>query len=106
RLGQIFLERLETEKLTTVLKDLEQPLAQVLLKMERWGVKVDLDFLKMLKEDFGRRMVAKEKTIYQLAGEEFNIQSPKQLGVILFEKLQLPVLKKTKTGFSTDVGVL
>ena len=106
RLGEIFLKKLQEEELTKVLFELEQPLARVLLKMENWGVKVDVKFLQDLQKEFGDKMVAKEKRIYELAGEEFNIQSPKQLGVILFEKLKLPVQKKTKTGFSTDVSVL
>lgn len=106
RLGNILLKKLKEEKLEDVLFKLEQPLAQVLLKMELAGVKVDITFLKKLQKEFGEKMIHIESNIYKLAGEEFNIQSPKQLAVILFDKLKLPVIKKTKTGYSTDVGVL
>jgi len=106
QIAQIFNQKLKDEKLDGLLVELEQPLSEVLLKMERWGVKIDVSFLKELQEDFGRRIQEKEKKIYELAGQEFNIQSPKQLSVILFEKLNLPVIKKIKTGYSTNVEVL
>jgi DNA polymerase-1 len=106
QLGEIFLELLQKENLLTILQELEQPLCRILLKMEMAGVRVDTDFLKKLQTEFTQRMVQVEKKIYRLAGEEFNIQSPKQLAVILFEKLKLRVVKKTKTGYSTDVEVL
>jgi len=106
QLWEIFQKRLKKEGFWKLLVELEQPLSEVLLKMERWGIKVDTGFLKNLQKDFGTRIIKKEKKIYELAGEEFNIQSPKQLSTILFEKLKLPVLKKTKTGYSTNVDVL
>lgn len=106
QLGEIFLDKLEKENLLPILRDLEQPLTRILLKMELTGVRIDTDFLKNLQTEFSERMSAIEKNIYRLAGEEFNIQSTKQLGVILFEKLKLEVIKKTKTGYSTDVEVL
>ncbi len=106
QLAERFQEELKKEKLGKLLTELEQPLTEVLMKMEGWGVQVDIPFLKSLQKEFGERMAQKEKYIYELAGEKFNIQSPKQLGFILFEKLKLPALKKTKTGFSTDVDVL
>jgi DNA polymerase-1 len=106
QLGEIFLDKLGKENLLPILQELEQPLSRVLLKMELTGVRVDKEFLKKLQGDFTQRMAQIEKNIYRLAGEDFNIQSTKQLGVILFEKLKLEVLKKTKTGYSTDVGVL
>lgn len=84
----------------------EMPLVEVLGYMEFEGVMVDKDKLIELGEEFKISIDKLEKDIYNLAGEEFNINSPKQLGVILFEKLELPVIKKTKTGYSTNAEVL
>lgn len=84
----------------------EMPLVEVLGYMEYEGVMVDKDKLIELGEEFKISIDKLEKEIYNLAGEEFNINSPKQLGVILFEKLELPVIKKTKTGYSTNAEVL
>ncbi|CEN75796.1 DNA polymerase I [[Clostridium] sordellii] len=84
----------------------EMPLVEVLGYMEFEGVMVDKDKLVELGEEFKLSIDKLESEIYFLAGEEFNINSPKQLGVILFEKLELPVIKKTKTGYSTNAEVL
>ncbi|KUP06646.1 DNA polymerase I [Bacillus coahuilensis m2-6] len=104
-----------TEKLKTALKenhqdalffDLELPLAFILGEMEYQGVKVDRTRLTSMGKELGGKLKELEEKIYDLAGETFNINSPKQLGVILFEKLELPVIKKTKTGYSTSADVL
>ncbi|MDO5716449.1 MAG: DNA polymerase I [Tissierellia bacterium] len=87
-------------------RDIEMPLTEVLAQMESVGFKMESDFLYNLGEEFSKDLDSMEKKIHQLAGEEFNIQSPKQLSHILFEKLELPVIKKTKTGYSTDQEVL
>ncbi|MET1015038.1 MAG: DNA polymerase I [Paenisporosarcina sp.] len=86
--------------------DLELPLATILGKMESDGVKVDKQTLLDIGEDLAGKLTEIEQTIYHESGESFNINSPKQLGVILFEKLGLPTLKKTKTGYSTAADVL
>lgn len=86
--------------------DIELPLITVLASMEYHGFKVDAAKLREYAEVLLSRIKALEKAIYMLAGEEFNINSTKQLGSILFEKLKLPVVKNTKTGYSTDVEVL
>ncbi|MFP3124934.1 DNA polymerase I [Ectobacillus funiculus] len=86
--------------------DLELPLSRVLGEMEYMGVKVDRNRLLRMGEDLSVQLQAIEKDIHELAGSEFNINSPKQLGVILFDKLNLPVFKKTKTGYSTSADVL
>jgi len=86
--------------------DLELPLSLILADMESCGIKVDMDRLHAMGEAITDRLRTIEARIYDLAGENFNINSPKQLGVILFEKLQLPVAKKTKTGYSTSADVL
>lgn len=99
-------EKLKEHKLTKLYTDLELPLAPVLAEMEYNGIKPDLELLEQLSEDMTFRIAQLEKKAKELAGEDFNLKSPKQLGVILFEKLQLPVIKKTKTGYSTDVKVL
>ena len=85
---------------------IEMPLVEVLGEMEFDGIKVDKDKLYELGVEFKEKIKGLEEEIYEIAGEEFNINSPKQLGVILFEKLQLPVIKKTKTGYSTNAEVL
>ena len=102
------------EKLSPLLKDndlklfhdLELPLIEVLADMEIHGVKLDQKHLQKLSQKIHNLMGDREEQIYSLAGEKFNINSPKQLSVILFEKLELPVIKKTKSGYSTDVSVL
>ncbi|WP_394137576.1 DNA polymerase I [Cytobacillus oceanisediminis] len=86
--------------------DLEMPLSLILADMESTGIKVDLERLKAMGQDLLSKLDEIEKRIHQIAGEAFNINSPKQLGVILFEKLGLPVIKKTKTGYSTSADVL
>ena len=86
--------------------DVEMPLVEVLGSMEYCGMAVDKDQLNELGEKFKNIITNLEEEIFELAGEEFNINSPKQLGVILFEKLELPVIKKTKTGYSTNADVL
>ncbi|EWG10497.1 DNA polymerase I [Cytobacillus firmus] len=86
--------------------DLEMPLSLILADMESAGIKVDLERLRTMGQDLLSKLDEIEKRIHELAGEAFNINSPKQLGVILFEKLGLPVIKKTKTGYSTSADVL
>ena len=86
--------------------EVELPLVEVLAHMEFNGFKVDLEVLNQLGEEFQGEIDKLTKEIYDLAGEEFNINSPKQMGVVLFDKLDLPVIKKTKTGYSTDAEVL
>ena len=87
-------------------KEIELPLLEVLAEIELNGIYVDRKHLKELSSKIDKQLLHLEKDIYVLADEEFNINSPKQLSVILFEKLKLPVVKKTKTGYSTDVSVL
>ncbi|EMJ5511855.1 DNA polymerase I [Clostridioides difficile] len=84
----------------------EMPLVEVLGHMEYEGIKVDKSILDELSVEFKEIIATLEKEIYELSGEPFNINSPKQLGVILFEKLELPIIKKTKTGYSTNADVL
>lgn len=86
--------------------DLELPLSFILADMESAGVKMDLSRLRAMGDEIQEKLATIEKNIHELAGETFNINSPKQLGVILFEKLGLPSIKKTKTGYSTSADVL
>ncbi|KIH70112.1 DNA polymerase I [Salinicoccus roseus] len=97
---------LAEDEMLDLWKDLEIPLAKVLSEMEYRGIRVDASRLKEMESGIKERLEEIEERIYTLAGEEFNINSPKQLGHILFEKLELPVIKKTKTGYSTAVDVL
>ena len=101
-----YLDRLEKEEMLDLFNNIEMPLVSVLANMEYDGVKVDASILKNMEEEMLLRIINIEKEVYELAGEEFNISSPKQLGVILFEKLNLPFAKKTKTGYKTDVNIL
>ncbi len=106
-LYNVLKPRLVKESMTTVYETLERPLAQVLMDMERRGVKVDLDLLKRLSNDFAERLVVLEADIHKLAGREFNVASPKQLGEVLFDDLALPGGKRGKTGaYKTGVDVL
>lgn len=97
---------LEENEQYALLTDLELPLSIILANMELQGIKVDVSRLMDMGQELTQRLQAIEGKIFSLAGEAFNINSPKQLGVILFEKLQLPVMKKTKTGYSTSADVL
>jgi DNA polymerase-1 len=106
QLCKILSPKIKEAGLERVFREIELPLVSVLGRMELEGIKIDRAFLMSLQKDFASRMADSEKKIYELAEGEFNINSPKQLGQILFEKLKLPAQKKTKTGYSTDVDVL
>ncbi|OZI12833.1 DNA polymerase I [Bacillaceae bacterium SAS-127] len=106
QLKETCLQELEVNQQLELFYELELPLALILADMESEGVQVDVDRLKQMGEDLKSQLSVIEQTIYQLAGTEFNINSPKQLGVVLFEKLGLPPIKKTKTGYSTSADVL
>lgn len=97
---------LDEHNQTKLYREIEIKIAFVLAQMEINGIKVDSATLESMGSKFKERLAEIQQTIYQEAGEEFNIGSPKQLGKILFEKLRLPILKKTKTGYSTSVDVL
>ena len=107
KLKPVILEVLEKNGQLNLLNDIEIPLAFVLAKMEVAGMKIDLEELHKQKEIYEVEISSLERKIYELAGMEFNIQSPKQLGEVLFEKLGLPVVKKNKSGsYTTDIEVL
>ena len=99
-------EELQQQGLWELYDTLERPLIEVLVELEHTGIHVDAQELQRQNDDVSQRIAKLIAEIHAEAGEEFNIDSPKQLGVILFEKLELPVLKKTKTGPSTDQAVL
>lgn len=105
-IGKLLQDKLEANGQTSLYYEVEQPLCQVLAEMELHGFRTDRKLLISLGEEFDRKLQEYQQEIYDLAGETFNINSPKQLGVILFEKMGLPVVKKTKTGYSTDIDVL
>ncbi|MFA5389567.1 MAG: DNA polymerase I [Candidatus Omnitrophota bacterium] len=106
RLKNLFEKEILKKELDPLFNDIELPLVDVLCDMEKNGIKIDVDFLKELSSSMENELSSLIKGIYRIADGEFNINSPKQLSVILFEKLGLPVIKKTKTGASTDVEVL
>lgn len=97
---------LEERDQTELLRNIELPLAEVLASMEKIGIKVDKSGIEAFGDMLGERIKGLQSRIYELAGEEFNINSPKQLGEILFVKLAIPTKKKTKSGFSTNAEVL
>jgi len=107
-LKSILEEKLNNTDNYTLFEDLEMKLVPVIMDMEMTGVKIDVDFFKDMSEKFADELSSIERRTFDLAGEEFNINSPQQLGYILFEKLNLPGKKKTKkkSGYSTDVEVL
>ena len=102
----VLKERLEKEGMLKLYREMEMPLIYSLYHMEQAGVRVDKEQLKLYGEQLEGKIATLEQEIYELAGEKFNINSPKQLGEILFERMQLPHGKKTKTGYSTAADVL
>lgn len=105
-LKELLEKQLKDNNLYKLYEEIELPLIEILANMEFTGINVDLQELKRLSEEFGQKIELLENRIYEDAGMKFNINSPKQLGEVLFEKLQLPVIKKTKTGYSTSAEVL
>lgn len=106
RLKQVLEPQLGEKDLSELFYEVEMPLVDCLTDMELAGVAIDLDFLSAMSKDLDKQLRVLTSEIHEIAGSEFNINSPKQLGEVLFGKLGLPVVKKTKTGPSTDVEVL
>ncbi|MEA1987368.1 MAG: DNA polymerase I, partial [Candidatus Marinimicrobia bacterium] len=106
QLYNVLRKKIDEENLNKILTDIEIPLIDVLIQMEKNGVFVDVDFLNQMSISLTTDLAKIQKDIYELADEHFNIKSPKQLSYILFEKLKLPIIKKTKTGYSTNEFVL
>ncbi len=106
QLDRLLRDSLKVEGSEWLYQHIEIPLVSVIGSMERLGIAVDAPYLNKLSSEFHAQMKIVEAEIYRLAGENFNIQSPKQLQLILFDKLKLSAKKKTKTGFSTDESVL
>lgn len=102
----ILKEELEKQDMLSLFETIEMPLVFTLFSMERAGIRVRSDELSEYGKQLGEKIELLEQDIYDLAGEQFNINSPKQLGIILFEKLHMPYMKKTKTGYSTAADVL
>ena len=106
KLTDILKKKISESGMDFLYYNIENPLIEVLASMEITGFKVDKNILLKLSDEFGSEIDQLTADIYKMSGEEFNINSPKQLGHILFDKLKLPVIKKTKTGYSTDAEVL
>lgn len=100
------VSQLREQELWHLYKNIELPLSFILAKMELDGVSVHVEYLQALQEEFAERLQIIQDGIYVTAGQEFNLNSPKQLGKVLFEDMGLPVIKKTKTGYSTSADVL
>lgn len=105
-LRNLFEPELEARGLSSLMREIEMPLVPVLTKMEQTGVAIDVDYLATFSAEITARSTQIEAEIYELAGQQFNINSTKQLATILFEELNLPSGKRTKTGFSVDQQVL
>lgn len=105
-LKDLLINKLNKNNISSLFFDIEMPIVQVLYEMEDIGIKTDKNFLNDFDKELTNVISVLEQKIYDLAGETFNINSPKQLATILFEKMNLPVVKKTKTGYSTDESVL
>ena len=105
-LMRIFGPRLQEESLMSLFTDIEMPLMHVLMDMEMHGVCLDTDTLEEISKELGIKLDSLERQIHEIAGEPFNINSTKQLGTILFDKIGLKPVRKSKTGYSTDVDVL
>ena len=106
-LSPVLSKELEKLGMINLFNSIEMPLLEVMASMEEIGFKIDLSQLEKLSKDFKEKLGCLTKEIYDLAGiTDFNINSPKQLGVVLFEELKLPIIKKTKTGYSTNIDVL
>ena len=106
RLAHIFENELKEQGLWKLFNEVEMPLVPILREMECAGIALDTDSLGAMSRSLGERMGAIEAEIYQLAGQQFNINSPQQMGMVLFEKLGLPSGRKTKSGYSTDASIL
>lgn len=106
KLYEKMFKKIEKENLEKVFFDIEMPLLKILSDMTYNGIKINKEKIEKFGEELKEKQENLTKEIYELAGEEFNINSGKQLGIILFEKLKLPIIKKTKTGYSTDISVL
>ncbi|MCM8803940.1 MAG: DNA polymerase I [Candidatus Omnitrophica bacterium] len=106
KLKEEYEKLLDLFEMYSLFKDVEMPLIEVLAWMEMNGIKVDIDYLNQLGEKFNKEIEEIRNKIYSISGEVFNLNSPSQVGEILFEKLKLPVIKKTKLGYATDVSVL
>ncbi|MBU3812534.1 MAG: DNA polymerase I [Candidatus Niameybacter stercoravium] len=102
----VLQKELDKNDMQVLFNDIEMPLVKVLFDMEREGIKVDLEKLQAYGKELDALIEREAERVYELAGESFNINSPKQLGVILFEKMDIPPVKKTKTGYSTAAEVL
>ncbi|MFR2837675.1 MAG: DNA polymerase I [Zhenhengia sp.] len=102
----VLQKELDKNDMQILFNDIEMPLVKVLFDMEREGIKVDLEKLQAYGKELDALIEKEAERVYELAGESFNINSPKQLGVILFEKMDIPPVKKTKTGYSTAAEVL
>jgi len=106
RLYEVMKPKLAEQGMFRLCDEVEFPLVAVLSRMERAGVAIDTEFLRIMSKELERQLQSLTTEIHRIAGEPFNINSTQQLGEVLFDKLKLPTVRKTKTGFSTDVGVL
>jgi DNA polymerase-1 len=106
RLQPVFGREMEGQELLKLFNEVEIPLLPVLARMERNGVALDINHFRVMSQSLGKQLLELERQIYSFAGHQFNINSPQQLGAVLFGELKLPGGKRTKTGYSTEASVL
>ena len=106
QLAEHFQEQLDEHSLSDLMAQLEMPLVPMLLRMELAGIAIDEDFFRAMRSKLKRELDLIQEDVFKLSGGDFNMNSTQQLRTVLFEKLDLPIIKKTKTGPSTDASVL
>ena len=106
RLYETMKEEIKNDELEYIYYKIEKPLVNVLYNMEKYGILIDIPYLERFSSEIGDKIDEIETNIFNISGHSFNLRSPKQIGKVFFEELKLPVIKKTKTGYSTDIEVL
>ncbi len=106
KLYKVMQDAIQKDELEYIYYNIEKPLVNVLYNMEKYGILIDIPYLKNFSTDIGEKISEIEMHIFEISGHPFNLRSPKQIGKVFFEELKLPVIKRTKTGYSTNIDVL
>ncbi len=106
KLYKVMQDAIQKDELEYIYYNIEKPLVNVLYNMEKYGILIDIPYLKRFSTEIGEKISEIEMHIFEISGHPFNLRSPKQIGKVFFEELKLPVIKKTKTGYSTNIDVL
>lgn len=106
KLYKVMQDAIQKDELEYIYYNIEKPLVNVLYNMEKYGILIDIPYLKRFSTEIGEKISEIEMHIFEISGHPFNLRSPKQIGKVFFEELKLPVIKRTKTGYSTNIDVL